>query len=179
RLVLSGDDDDFDDTIYRVQPKPEQINILFLGDDSEKDPNQLLYYVKRAFQQTRRQAVNVLARASGVPGTEAEASNVTLVVVPGSLAEVQLARVKSLLSNGCTVLAVVRDASANHNLGELAGGVLQEAEAGVSGYAMLGQIDFQHPLFAPFADPRYSDFTRIHFWKHRRVRFLDPQGGET
>ncbi|PYK98698.1 MAG: hypothetical protein DME19_11480 [Verrucomicrobia bacterium] len=99
------------------------------------------------------------------------------MVVPGSLAEVQLARVKSLLSNGCTVLAVVRDASANHNLGELAGGVLQEAEAGVSGYAMLGQIDFQHPLFAPFADPRYSDFTRIHFWKHRRVRFLDPQGG--
>ena len=34
---------------------------------------------------------------------------------------------------------------------------------------MLGQIDFQHPLFAPFADPRYSDFTKIHFWKHRRL----------
>jgi len=28
---------------------------------------------------------------------------------------------------------------------------------------MLGEIDFQHPLFAPFADPRFSDFTRIHF----------------
>ncbi|PYK98697.1 MAG: hypothetical protein DME19_11475 [Verrucomicrobia bacterium] len=54
RLLLSGDDDDFDDTIYRVQPKPEQINILFLGDDSEKDPNQLLYYVKRAFQHRSR-----------------------------------------------------------------------------------------------------------------------------
>jgi hypothetical protein len=34
---------------------------------------------------------------------------------------------------------------------------------------MLGQIDFTHPLFAPFADPRYSDFTKIHFWKHRDV----------
>ncbi len=37
------------------------------------------------------------------------------------------------------------------------------------GYALLGQIDFQHPLFAPFADPRFSDFAKIHFWKHRRV----------
>ena len=36
-------------------------------------------------------------------------------------------------------------------------------------YALLAQIDFQHPLFAPFADPRFSDFTKIHFWKYRRV----------
>jgi hypothetical protein len=36
--------------------------------------------------------------------------------------------------------------------------------------AMLGQLDFQHPLFAPFADPLYSDFTRIRFWQPRSVR---------
>jgi hypothetical protein len=36
-------------------------------------------------------------------------------------------------------------------------------------YAMLGEIDFRHPLFAPFADPRFSDFTKIHFWKYRRL----------
>jgi hypothetical protein len=36
-------------------------------------------------------------------------------------------------------------------------------------YALLGDIDFTHPLFAPFADPRFSDFTHIHFWKHRRM----------
>jgi hypothetical protein len=46
---------------------------------------------------------------------------------------------------------------------------VEEAETGANAYAMLGQIDFAHPLFAPFADPRYSDFTKIHFWKHRRV----------
>jgi hypothetical protein len=34
---------------------------------------------------------------------------------------------------------------------------------------MLAEIDFQHPLFAPFADSRFSDFTRIHFWKYRRL----------
>src|SRR4029077_16956039 len=34
---------------------------------------------------------------------------------------------------------------------------------------MLAEIDFSHPLFAPFADPRFSDFTKIHFWKYRRL----------
>jgi len=34
---------------------------------------------------------------------------------------------------------------------------------------MLAEMDFRHPLFAPFADPRFSDFTKIHFWKYRRV----------
>ena len=34
---------------------------------------------------------------------------------------------------------------------------------------VFGQLDFQHPLFAPFADPLYSDFTRIRFWQPRSV----------
>jgi len=42
-------------------------------------------------------------------------------------------------------------------------------EAKVPSYALLAEIDFQHPLFAPFADPRFSDFTKIHFWKYRRL----------
>jgi hypothetical protein len=34
---------------------------------------------------------------------------------------------------------------------------------------MLGELDFRHPIFAPFADPRFSDFTKIHFWEYVRV----------
>jgi hypothetical protein len=36
---------------------------------------------------------------------------------------------------------------------------------------MLAEIDFNHPLFAPFADTRFSDFTKIHFWKSRKLNF--------
>ena len=38
-----------------------------------------------------------------------------------------------------------------------------------SDYLLFGEIEFSHPLFAPFASPRYSDFTKIHFWKHRSL----------
>jgi hypothetical protein len=30
-------------------------------------------------------------------------------------------------------------------------------------------MDFGHPILAPFADPRFSDFTSLRFWKHRRI----------
>jgi hypothetical protein len=41
-------------------------------------------------------------------------------------------------------------------------------------YALLSEIDLRHPLFAPFDDPRYSDFTKIRFWRHRELK-LDTE----
>jgi len=68
------------------------------------------------------------------------------------------------------VLWVLHDRASVGSLARLAGANdLTADEAGGADYAMLGTIDFAHPLFASFADPRYSDFTRIHFWKHRRL----------
>jgi hypothetical protein len=40
-------------------------------------------------------------------------------------------------------------------------------------FTLLGEIDFTHPLFAPFANPRYNDFTKIHFWQHHPVKLKD------
>ena len=54
-------------------------------------------------------------------------------------------------------------------MGKILGlGDLRAEERRLDGYAMLGEIDFRHPLFAPFADARFSDFTKIHFWRYRK-----------
>jgi hypothetical protein len=34
---------------------------------------------------------------------------------------------------------------------------------------MLGEIAFDHPLFSSFAAAQFNDFTKIHFWKYRRI----------
>ena len=34
---------------------------------------------------------------------------------------------------------------------------------------MLGEIAFEHPLFASLAGPQFNDFTKIRFWKYRRI----------
>jgi hypothetical protein len=46
----------------------------------------------------------------------------------------------------------------------------------VQNYALLGEIDFRHPLLASFADPRFSDFSKIHFWKYLRLNPSDLPG---
>ena len=170
RLLLSGDDDDFDNTIYLVQPKPEQVNILFLGGDSEKDPAALLYYLKRAFQQTRRQTVQVNARPAGALLAQPDITSARLLIADDVLNQNQFNVAQQFLTNGGTALFVLKTTAAAPTVGRLAGvDHLTAAEAATNGYAMFGQIDFEHPLFAPFADPRFSDFTKIHFWKHRKL----------
>jgi hypothetical protein len=34
---------------------------------------------------------------------------------------------------------------------------------------MLGSVDFDHPIFAPFREPQFADFTKIQFWRHRSL----------
>jgi hypothetical protein len=46
---------------------------------------------------------------------------------------------------------------------------LPATEAKTIDYSLLGGIDFRHSLFSIFADPRFSDFSKIHFWKHRVI----------
>jgi hypothetical protein len=170
RLALRGDDEDFDNSVYFLQPKAEQINVLYLGNEPETDSAQPLYYLKRAFQQTRRQTVQIVAHRADAPLTVLETDKAPLLIVGESLSEPAFQAVQQAMVKGKTVLLALKSTSDVPTLARLAGvDSLAAEEASGQRYAMLGEIDFQHPLFVPFADPRYSDFTKIHFWKHRRV----------
>jgi hypothetical protein len=170
RLVLTGDEADFDNAVQILQPQAERWRLWFLGADAADDPTQLLYYLTRAFPSTRREAVEVIARdARSAVGTAA-LGGARLVLLADEPSASWVAELRAYLQGGGTVLVVLRSAGGGRAVGSLAGeDSLVVAEAPGSDYALLGQIDFQHPLFAPFADPRYSDFSKIHFWKHRRL----------
>ena len=110
-------------------------------------------------------------------------ADVPLVIVSELPAEETLEPWSGYLDAGGTVLAVLATPAAAP--AEPAVGVEQPGlawlrallgapslsldEAEVRDYAMLGEVDFDHPLFAPFADPRFADFTAVHFWRHRRI----------
>jgi hypothetical protein len=93
-----------------------------------------------------------------------------LLIVADALGGETTAAVRAQAVSGKTVLCVLRNEKAAPTLAGLLGlDHLDLEEARPASYAMLSEIDFRHPLFAPFADPRFSDFTRIHFWNYRRV----------
>ncbi|MBM3831666.1 MAG: VWA domain-containing protein [Verrucomicrobia bacterium] len=170
RLVLNGDDEEFDNKAFFVQPKADTVSVLYLGNETETDSAQPLYYLKRAFQQTRNQIVQIIARRVDTPLAAAEVQNAHLMIVTESLPEEQVKTAEQFLNAGKTVLFAMKAPAAASTIARLtASPGFNAEEASMPRYAMLAEINFEHPLFLPFADPRFSDFTKIHFWKYRRI----------
>jgi hypothetical protein len=167
RLVLTGDDHPFDNTVHVSSTAAEEIEVLFFGEDSPRDPNRLLFYLHRAFQETSRQKIRIRVVDSAASPRAGEFENAQLAIVHRPPSEPQRQALMEFLNDGKIVLVPVTSRAQTDAVAAFLPGFEAE-EAQVSGYAMLGQITFEHPIFSPFADPRFSDFTKIHFWKYRR-----------
>lgn len=173
RIVLRGDEEEFDNTVHVIPPVQQKPTVLWLGGDVVEDVKQPLFFLRRAYAETPRVAVNTLAVRPGA-GQPADLGGASVIFVGDALPEAEAAAVRQAVEAGRTAVLVMRTAAMAPTLGAIAGraGTAPPIEeARLATYAMLGEVDFQHPLFAPFADPRFSDFTKIHVWKHRK---LDP-----
>ncbi len=170
RILLRGDDEPFDNTLFAVPPQPANAAVLYLGTEPAGDTRGSRYFLTRALQQTRRLTVELLAPDPGsTPGPD-QFNQAALLVVTEPMIPATAQAVAEAVRAGKTVLFAPKTPAALAALSaipELA--TLQGEEGRFTNYGLLGEIDFRHPLFVPFADPRFSDFTKIHFWKYRRL----------
>ncbi|MBT4868405.1 MAG: VWA domain-containing protein [Planctomycetaceae bacterium] len=170
KLVLTGDDHDFDNSISVDRTTVQNLNVLYVGSDTASDPDGLRFYIERAFPDNGLRRVTVIGQPPGAPAISPDTHNVGLVVVAEPLLEKQFDWLRRHAEEGGTLLFVASSADVYQSFGKLIGKPdLKVREADVAGYAMLGDIDFAHPLFASFDDPRFADFTSIHFWKYRQI----------
>jgi hypothetical protein len=176
RLVLSGDDCDFDNTLYVVQPRTESVRVLHLGDDDPDDTKGLLYYLNSAAVATPRRKVDLVSRKSSQSMTDADLLDARLVVVTSVPANDRAERVRRFAQSGGEVLWVLRDVAGAGALAKAVGIEKLEATEATGDYALVSRVDLEHPLFAPFADSRFADFTKIHFWHHRSVKLPESAG---
>jgi hypothetical protein len=169
-LVLGGDEVPFDNTLFLLPPAAAAVRILYLGTDAEEDPRASLYYLHRAFPKTARQTVEIIPhRTAEAPPTEL-LGKAQLIVVGEGAGEAALIAARGFAAAGGIVLAPLASAESGSAVSHLLQlPAFTTPEAAVKDYALLARIDFEHPLFTPFADPRFSDFTKIHFWKYRRI----------
>ena len=168
-LRLVGDPFPFDDSAYVATAPPAEAVVAFCGPDAPDDPNGLLYYLDRVFESTPRRAVRVAAN----PAAFDPQAPPGLVVVAGELGVDRVAAVRARVEAGASALVVPTRAGPSPTLAALLGvPTVDWADAPAKQDAMLGTIAFDHPIFAPLAGPQFNDFTKIRFWKHRRV--ADP-----
>jgi hypothetical protein len=163
-ILLQGDAEAFDNRAYHAEPPRQTLRVTYIGADKEEDPASQLFYLRRAFSETAGLAVRVEAREGGGGKPIEGGLAIVSALNPGDVGPL-----KEHLAAGKTAFVT---ASENMDLSPLAaiteGAAPAMTEAG-GNYVMLAQIDFDHPLFAQFRDARFNDFTKIHFWKHRKL----------
>lgn len=167
QLLLQGDDDDFDNRAFAALVESARVNVVVVSGDPDNDSTQPVFFIQRAFQQTRRENVQLIfpKAADALPLDSAP-----LAIVADALPPARVQTLREFATSGKTVLVVLKNTAGAASLGALLNQpALAAPEAELPGYAILSEINFQHPLFAPFADPRFSDFTKIHFWKYRKI----------
>jgi hypothetical protein len=168
RIVLRGDDHDFDNTFFVVPPRKQEVNILYAGSDAADDEQGPQFYLELATSgdPLRQVEVQPLDKDDAAPLTSQPSPQ--LVVVTRSLSAALIAPLKAYVEGGGTLVLAPQDHAAAAAVPALLDDLeLPTTAPPASDYLLLGEIDFTHPLFVPFANPRYNDFTKIHFWKHR------------
>jgi Mg-chelatase subunit ChlD len=178
KLILMGDDHDFDNTLYMAPRLTHQVNILFVGSNEAGDSKGMLYYVQRAFRPTSAIEPSVISR-SVENLTDAHIAAAHLIIATDVITSERIDSVRRYIEAGRTVLLVIKSADIAQTIAQLTGiETIDSQETEVNTYAMLNRIEYKHPLLSPFSEPRFGDFTKIHFWKYRKININDLPGAE-
>ena len=181
RFRLHGDQADFDNDVWIAAPIEQTLAVSYLGRAQDSDPTRAPFFIRRALQSWPDKDLQFRQSLDVSPAP-------TLIIVDQPLDPATAHDVRTQLAAGASALVLLgaEDADAHEQ------SVPLEARASFvetvalltseSGWqparprtpALLGSVDFQHPLFVPFADPRFSDFTRIRFWQPRSM--VPPAG---
>lgn len=165
-LKLTGDDDDFDNTLHLAPWREETRLIVFVGTDSADDPMGLRFYLEGVYGASPRYRIDFGGWQDSL--TASRAKRPALVVLADAVPDAG-DFVTTHLAQGGTILVTAHSADTLTRLLTQCGLDGMAVTESARRDSMLGDIDFEHPLFAPFAESQFSDFTAIRFWKHRTV----------
>ncbi len=180
QFVVSGDQEDFDNTFYVVPTEQQKLDLVYVGKDDQDDPEKPHFYLRRALVETPSRLVTVRQISDSDKITNSVTDKPpTLVVLASPVDENQHREIDAYLNGGGTLFIALTDLATTESTAawtganvadDLVEGDEQDAQ---EKYLMLAEINFASPLFQPFANPRYNDFTKIRFWKHQAVELPD------
>ncbi len=173
RIAIRGDDHDFDNTFFVVPPRKQQVNIVYFGDDAVGDRHGQRYYLEIATSDDPLRQVKIETLATSDGPTVLTTQTPQIAVATSKIASTLQSPLKSFVESGGTLVIAPDNDDAAQAITQLVDDIELAEKPAASEYLLLGEIDFTHPLFAPFANPRYSDFTKIHFWKHRSLKLKE------
>ncbi len=174
-LELQNDPHEFDNRLSFPPVEGRVLRIAWVGADDPNDPTDMRYYLQRAVDGSDAEQIELVDTISSA-GTRPVDDGVRLVIATDVVPQDLVPSIRHCLDHQGVLLVALRSAEMATSISELLPHPLQVSETVISDYAMLGQIDFASPLFASFAEIRFSDFSSIRFW-HTRLITVNAAGG--
>lgn len=196
RLILRGDQQTFDNTRYFLTPEPLKLELLYVGKSANKRSEDTEFFLRKVPLDDEGRIVEFRSwktDTDSVDRDDAEPEPTALdpnacpfvvVVDPAEVADsTKWRRLKSYVQSGGTCLFVLANPITDNDSADWTTHWNEEFamridEGPVSDYAMILSVNFRDPVFAPFAQPQFSDFTKVRFWSYRRLSGV-PDSWET
>ena len=173
-VELLGEPHVFDNVVDLPIDERGVIHVAHAGSTDPNNAEAMRYFLQRALDGNETDPIEV-TDLLGADGVAVPApADVRLVFVTESIPVSLATSLKSVLEQDGVVVLALKSVEMAESVRSLLPPELTFSEADVKDYAMLGQIDFSSPLFATFADARFSDFSSIRF-KHYRKLTLDEK----
>jgi hypothetical protein len=186
-IELDGDDQLFDNRQYLHRGKKQKAKAICL-DSKQRDPKDSLWYfaVRVPISQPSLDVQwEIFDPTEELK--EADHKDLRLVIASSDLSALWAQKLREPIENGLHVWWIL-DRPTGTLQGDQAGvdpARLEEiwktwfpndavaiSERTIDRFQLLQNIDMSHPMFSAFSDPKFNDFTKIRFWKHRQVQGL-------
>lgn len=168
RILLKGDTASFDNTVFTAPPAVVEVAASYFGAESLTDSKKPLFFLNRALPESRQVSVKLNPVPPEAPLPVILPGQPAIFFANGAIPPAHASFLHQQLQSGRTALLIL-SAAAAPALAEITGtGAVPLEEIKPATYGMLSEIDFKHPLLVPFADPRFSDFTKIRFWHYTK-----------
>jgi hypothetical protein len=181
-LELDGDDQLFDNRQYLYRGKKQKGKAICL-DSKKKDPKDSLWYfaVRVPISQPSLDVQwEVFDPTEELK--EADHNDWRLVIASSELSALWARKLRELIENGLHVWWILDRPTGTFQSDQAR---LEEiwktwfpndevaiSERTIDRFQLLQNIDMSHPMFSAFSDPKFNDFTKIRFWKHRQIQGL-------
>jgi hypothetical protein len=176
-VSLTGDETSFDNRVWSARLQPAVVPVVYYGAGAKNDPESLRFYVEGALLPTPERTIDFVS--AGETLAEAALQTQGLIIVARELTPDEAHSIRAAVQRGSHVVSVGQSVVECRQAFELAGQSAPEvAEADVSNYAMLSDVDVTHPLLSAYADAKLANFTSLTIWKHRTIAGLDSAAKE-
>ena len=161
KVTVSGDDHEFDNRFFLAPREPALVKILFMGNQKPDDSNGPEYYFRRALGTSPVMHPRFVETLEDDPA---------LLAIARELNPAELKTARQFLEKGRDALLLVTSKKLAATMAELTGmQTVPDLSEHDRRYALLEEINFEHPALREFRDPRWRNFTDVQFWKYRKL----------